>query len=319
MKPLISCILTSFLFLSPFRILLPSASAQGWVWGRASTGAGLDAWQVATDASGNIYGGGIQIYAGSLSFGGIAVPPNAKSVWVKYDPSGTVLWADGTISGQTYLENITTDPSGNLIVFGSFSSVTMKIGPFTLTNSYSGSASQYYLAKISPSGTVLWAINDGNITPSYLILSIALMSTGGVTTDAAGNIYITSSFNKSSMTIGSNTLLNSDPSGKSYDIFVAKYSPAGTLVWASSIGGNDNDYGFGITVSGTGYIYVAGAFYSASIKVGTSVITNPYANSLAFIAKFSSAGTPSWAQSAGGINGAFAVGLAKDNSGNIYI
>ncbi len=219
------------------------------------------------------------------------------------------------------LNNITTDQSGNLILFGSFTSATMQIGGFVLTNKYSGGViAQYYVAKVNPSGTVLWAICDGNIiSGGFPFFGTTILSIGGVATDTAGNIYIASAFGGSSMTVGSTTLTNADPSGSTYDIFVAKYTPAGVLVWASSIGGKSSDYAFGITVSSTGDVYVAGAFLSPSITIGSSVITNPYKYVSAYIAKFSSTGTPVWGEGAGGANGAFSAGLTSDKTGNVYM
>lgn len=324
MKYIYTYPLAVFSFIALFCSSLPTAHAQSWLWGKNDIGSSfVDSWPAATDGAGNVYGAGVA--SGSvIKFGGIPIPVSTssfQSFWVKYDPTGTVLWADGTISGSTYLFNITTDPSNNLIVFGSFTSAAMQIGSFTLTNTLTAGSAQFYLAKISPTGTVLWAVNDGNAYSGWFYtFSTFMMSTGSVTTDAAGNIYITSAFNKKTMTIGGTTLTNADPSGATYDVFVAKYSPAGVPLWATSIGGNKDDYAFGITVSSLGEVYVSGDFLSSSIVVGSSVITNPYTNPLAYIAKFSgTTGTPSWGQSGGGKNGSFGVGLAHDNSGNVYL
>ncbi|MFI5196818.1 MAG: gliding motility-associated C-terminal domain-containing protein, partial [Chitinophagales bacterium] len=299
--------------------------AQGWVWGKGNIGAGIDAWAVATDASGNVYGAGYRYIGGSDTFGSVIVPPppsGTQTLWAKYSSTGTVLWADGTTSGNTTLYNITTDPAGNLIIFGAFLSSTMQIGSFTLTNAYSGTAWQYYLAKINPTGTVLWAINNGNtIGAYYCYLSACVMSMGGVATDAAGNIYISSSFTKPTMTIESYTFTNAGGN----DIFIAKYNPSGILMWATSVGGAGDDYNFGITVASIGNVYITGAFYSPSVTVGSSVISDPYSTGTpvvpyAYIAKFSGAtGAPLWAQAAGGPNGAFGVGLTRDAKGNVYM
>jgi len=328
LKNTLHLIVLSFLMLAPVSGIMPEVCAQGWQWGRASV-QGVDSWAVATDAAGNVYGGGITIGSDdSVNFGGgVTVYPTSvggyTSIWVKYSNSGTPLWAGCTV-GESWLNNIAVDPGGNLILFGSFDADSIKIGSFKLTNAYgTAGGTQYYIAKINPSGTVLWAINDGNTYASYTsesFLSAYILSDGGVTTDAAGNIYITASFNKPSMTIGSTTLTNGGTSAGSYDIFVAKYSPAGVPLWATSLPGTLNDYAFGIAVASTGDVYVSGDFYSPSITVGSGTLTNPYTTTpLAFIAKFSSAGVPLWGQSAGGSAGAFGVGLAKDNYGNVYM
>ncbi len=325
-------------------LLLPfgaSAQASGWVWGQGNGGAGIDAYAVATDALGNVYGAGINYENTASTFGALTVPNTAvagtagglgftQSIWVKYSSTGTPLWAAGTQNSDDWLYNITTDASNNLIVFGAFDSPTLTLGGTVLTNAYGSSGdNQNYIAKYSPTGTLLWAIADGNSTNTYhyFLTRVCLLSTGGLVTDAAGNIYITSSFQKPSITMGGTTLTNADPSGATQDIFVAKYSPAGTLIWAKSIGGSSDDFAYGIAVGAGGNVYVTGPFWSPSVPVGSATIANPYGSGgyggggtpLAYIAEFSPAGVPLWAQAAGGSSGAYGMGLVSDPAGNIYM
>jgi len=239
-------------------------------------------------------------------------------VWVKYDSAVNALWADGTISGYAEIQNITTDVSGNLLIIGGFTSPTMQIGSFTLTNTATYSGQQYFVAKVSPSGTVLWAINDGTIGAVIEDGGANVWTHAGIATDSAGNIYITSSFQQPSITIGTHTLVNTDPSGTTYDVFVAKYTSAGVLSWVTQIGGAKDDLAYSIIVSSLGDVYITGDFLSPSMTVGPSVIENPYINYLSYIAKFSSSGAPLWAEGAGGVKGAIGTALAKDNFGNIY-
>ena len=308
--------------LAPLKGIQSVANAQGWQWGKTAAGVGIDSWPVATDASGNVFGGGYIFGTGTADFGGgitlAGTGSGEQAFWVKYNSAGTALWAGTVTGGSAYIMNIATDPSGNLIVFGSFAGSSINIGAFTLTNT--SRSTQYYLAKIDPSGTVLWAVNDGNIGTGYTFaLSALVMSVGSVTTDVAGNIYITSSFSKATTTIGSTTLSNHVVGGGSNDIFVAKYTPAGVPVWATAIGGTNNDYAFGITVVPAGEVYISGDYNSSLIPVGSAVLSNSTTHPYAYIAKFSSAGVPLWAQGEGGTGGAFGVGLAHDNYGNVYM
>ncbi len=306
MKAIHIFLLTAFLFLRPFGSSLPGASAQGWQWGRTSQGGVTDAWPVATDGAGNVYAGGIiasggdSVIFGHDTLGSRVGNPVSQSFWVKYSPSGAFLWGDATKAGSTWLNNIATDPSGNLILFGTFYSDTMQIGAFKLITSIRWLRhSAIFPRQVSSSGTVLWAVNDGEIMSSFLYVSVAfVMSTASVATDAAGNIYITGSFNNSTMNIGPYTLTNAGAGAD--DVFVAKYSPTGSVIWASSIGGPFDDYGFGITVSSRRVMYMLPeCFSSRSMTVGGSVLTNPYTKEKAYIAKFSPAGVPTWGQGTG--------------------
>ena len=149
-------------------------SAQGWQWGRICSGAGLDAWSTATDPSGNVFVAGINTNANQpVTFGTVAVPDaglgSYQCVFAKYDGNGNLLWANATQNGNTNLISITTDPSGNLLVFGAFVSATVQIGHFTLTNPLPPDP-QYFLAKIDPGGNVLWAVNGGYTQWNYIAL-----------------------------------------------------------------------------------------------------------------------------------------------------
>jgi len=78
-------------------------------------------------------------------------------------------------------------------------------------------------------------------------------------TDSSGNVYVTGWFQNS---------VNFDPgpgvtnlaSAGGNDVFVAKYSPTGALVWADDMGGGDDDRGYGIAVDPSGNVYTTGYF-----------------------------------------------------------
>lgn len=79
----------------------------------------------------------------------------------------------------------------------------------------------------------------------------------GITNDAAGNIYMVGNF-KGTASFGSKSLTSKGY----YDIFLAKYSPEGQLVWIQQEGGSDLDEGNGIVLDKNGNIYITGYFTS---------------------------------------------------------
>ncbi len=306
-------------------LLCKNTYAQNWQWGRGNTGGGMDGWAVATDAAGNSFTGGITLSNTTAYFGIIAIPFSSissggyQTIVTKYDPAGNVLWAKGTKNGNAWLINIATDPSGNLIVFGNFTSPILEIGNFTLTNSINPET-KYFLAKYDPNGNVLWAKCDGN-TQFYMASLSGLcgaISTGALATDANGNIYITANFHLSTISIGSNTLTNNS-TGTADDIFIAKYDPNGNVIWTKSYGGNNADDAYGLCVTPAGDIYIAGIFNSASLTFGTTVLTNTGTNQISFIARLNSTGVPIWASTSNAYIANYAIGIAADLNNNVYM
>jgi hypothetical protein len=108
-----------------------------------------------------------------------------------------------------------------------------------------------------------------------------------IVTDASGNMYTTGSFN-GTLNFGGTTLTSSNE-----DMFVAKYSPAGNLIWVVKSGGTGDASGKRIDVDQWGNIYVGGT-YNAAFTLGTTNITGSYDM---FYAKFSPSGTVKWVRS----------------------
>ena len=93
-------------------------------------------------------------------------------------------------------------------------------------------------------------------------------------------------------------------------MFVAKYAPDGTLLWARSAGGIDTDRGLGIATDRGGNSYVTGRFLlTATFGAGEAneTVLTAAGDFDVFVAKYASDGALLWARSAGGTG--FDVGL----------
>jgi len=112
-----------------------------------------------------------------------------------------------------------------------------------LTND-SGAA--HFIAKYDAAGNVLWAQKTGGGADS---------GTGVVATDAQGDCYFTGWF-AGTATFG-NTNLTSNGLD---DLFVARYTSAGDLMWVKQAGGSDYDRVYGIAVDAERNVYTAGFF-----------------------------------------------------------
>jgi hypothetical protein len=139
-----------------------------------------------------------------------------------------------------------------------------------------------------------------------------------VTTDAAGNVYMTGNFNSSAINFGNITLSNTDTTGSSGDVFIAKYSPSGNAIWARNAEGPNFDFSNAIATDSKGNVYITGEFESSYITFGNITLTERGSGDV-FIAKFDSLGNALWAKSAGGTATDYGNSIAVDISGNVYI
>jgi Beta-propeller repeat len=159
--------------------------------------------------------------------------------------------------------------------------------------------------------------NPANYTPAIT----AIASAGGTSTengfdialDGSGNVYITGYY-YGTATFGSTTLT----SAGNAEIFVAKYSSAGALLWVQSAGGTSSDVGVSIALDATGNAYITG-YFTGTATFGTNSVTSVGGSFDIFVAKYNSAGALQWVQSAGGTSTDVGSSIALDGTGNAYI
>lgn len=175
----------------------------------------------------------------------------------------TWAWAkSGTGSAQEFANTSCTDASGNIFMGGSFYSNPLQMGTVTLNNS---GGSDAYVAKYDANGTVLWAQKVGGTGNEAI---------SGVSTDAAGNVYVVGTFNTQFLSVPPYSVTNFT-NNSTYDVFVACYNSNGIIQWIKGYGGAMNESSGGCVYSNTlGSLYIGGNFYSPSFPVGTTTLTN---------------------------------------------
>jgi hypothetical protein len=267
---------------------------------------------VCTDVNGNVYVTGF-FYTDTITFGTFTLTGGSVFI-VKYSPNGTVLWAKSA-GGSNYIlsESISTDLNGNVIFTGNFQGTSVTFDTTTLSNNGSLFAYHTFLVKYAPDGTVIWAKSiDGNDNRVPY-----------AATDANGNVILTGFFSNANITIGTTTLTNNSIGGGGLDIYIVKYAPDGTMLWAKSGGGPGNDFPSGICTDASGNVYITGTIQGPSISFDTTTITNSGTSSYDynFIVKYASDGTVVWATSndVGGLMYPYTYSLVADATGNIYL
>ncbi len=136
-----------------------------------------------------------------------------------------------------------------------------------------------------------------------------------VAVDGSGNVYTTGYF-QGTVQFGSYQLV----AAGDVDIFIAKANASGTFLWAISIGGADQDFGWSIAVDDSNNVYTLGSF-SGTVDFNPGADTNNLISSggvNSFFYKLDSAGNFIWAKAIEEPE-VYTTSLVLDTTGNIYI
>ncbi len=163
----------------------------------------------------------------------------------KYTPYGSLVWAmsmggGGTPPSIDAPHAVAPDKSNNVYVAGYFGSAAANgrssdfdpgsgVGSLTAISGYDA-----YLAKYDTGGSFLWALSLGNTN-----LTFTEERAWDLAVDAAGNAYVAGAFGG---TVNFNSLFGpprwvTNP-GTGSGLFLAKYAPDGSNLWAVGLGAN---------------------------------------------------------------------------------
>jgi len=236
-----------------------------WLWeqgcGSTSTSSD-DGFGITLDASDNLHIMGD--YNETAYFGADSLITNGQSdIFVaKMDTDGNwlgVTGAGGASQDRGY--GLSVDADGNSYVTGQFSD-TATFGTHSITTN-GDTFGDIFVAKMDAAGNWEWAISVGGTKIDYGF---------GISTDANGNSYVTGMFEESA-TFGATTLTTTDIVGDC-DVFVAKVDTDGNWLWAKQAGGDDADYGYGISIDANGNSYVTGTFIGTADFGATTFTSN---------------------------------------------
>jgi len=225
----------------------------------------------------------------------------------KYDAAGNLVWvrsAGGTNDERSL--GVAVDAADDAIVTGYFASAAVSFGGIILTNQNTPFADGF-LAKYDSAGNVLWA---------QRIVGDESERGAALAAGNAGEVYLLGGFASGTVTLGGIMLTNHGGS----DLFLAKYSSSGGVLWARSEGGIGDELPAGLALDSAGNSYLAGSFTGIAEFGGVSITNNSPPGVLdAFAAKFDEMGGVLWAVHAGGSGGDYASGIGVDAAGNTYL
>ena len=155
------------------------------------------------------------------------------------------------------------------------------------------------------------------------------VESNAVTNDSAGNVYVTGSLQGTAdFDTGSGSANLSSTGGR--DVFVAKYTKAGNLVWSKDLHGSNGAsvaQAAAVVVDGQGNVFVSGTF-TGGLNFdpnGGNTTFNASNGNDAFVAKYDANGNLLWARditetaNANGQGYAQGYALAVDASGNLAV
>lgn len=217
-----------------------------------------DGTEIKIDASNNI------IVVGTISNGTVDMDPGPgtfsltgffDTFILKLDASGNFVWAKLFTDALDIvkIEDVELDASGNIYTTGRFkASANFNTGG-GVTELTSAGNNDIFLCKLTSSGDLAWVKQMGS-SGSDIAYGIAIDES-----DGSNNILLTGCYNSTVDFDPSATTSNLTSMGDA-DIFVAKYAPDGSFIWAKSFGGIEYDQSEGILVNSNGYYYVIGTF-----------------------------------------------------------
>jgi len=221
----------------------------------------------------------------------------------------TLVWATYIGGPNSNAGGIKLDAAGNLYIAGTTTLDNYLTTSGAYQTSYGGN-NDIFLAKFSNDGKRLWASYYGG-SDQDLGADLNL--------DIHGNIYITGNTKSSNGIATSGAFKTSYPGGW-YDPFLAKFSNSGNLIWATYFGGSNYDESASVGTDSSGNVYIGGwASSTSGIATSGAQQTYPQGGADAFLAKFNSSGSLTWATYYGGSGQDYLYGMSTDAKGNCYL
>jgi hypothetical protein len=267
-----------------------------WAWAITHTGTGwLDGGPHVIETS----DGGVIVvcrYSGAITFGSYALATTTANCYqiavLKVSSSGSISWVQystgtGNCTASQLRDNYNNyalQPDGSFVFGGQFSVAAITFGSTTL--SLTAPSGCTFVAKISSTGSWVWAASNGTGTGYCIPSSFKTLSDGST--------VVSFSFN-ANVVVGSTTLVKTSTN---YNFGVAKITSSGSWAWAVTHTGTGTGAVTCFVEDSSGNIHFNGFVATAAIVFGGVTIT-PSGNTT-WIAKVSSAGAFSWVISVGG-------------------
>jgi len=230
----------------------------------------------------------------------LAYPEALPAIYPKLNFSTYFGGSAGSETGY----GIAVNEDGSCYLTGRTSSINFPT-QFAFNSTISGS-NDAFVAKLSGSGSLLWSTFFGGSDFDY---------GSDISVAGDGSCYVTG--RTSSDDFPTENAYNSTYGGYE-DIFLAKFSSIGQLLWSSYLGGNESDEGRSIAVASDGSCYVTGLTNSSNFPTKNAYDSTHNGGLDAFVSKFSTNGSLLWSSYLGGYANDAGTAIAVTNDGSCY-
>ena len=279
-----------------------------------------DPRSIVIDGSGNVYITGYSLATWSGPAGQLPLHAHSGGSYydifvLKLDGSGSYQWhtfygAAGGTSNAGF--EIAPDGSGNLYITGPSNGAWNGPAGQLPLHGHSGNIDISVL-KLDTSGAYQWHTFYGSSGDDQAF---------GLTTDENGKVYVVGFSDTSWNGPAGQPPLHVHSGGGPYgDILLLKLDSSGSYQWHTFYGSSDDDLGYGIATDRNGNVYVTGDSRASWNGPAGEPPLHPYGgpgNDL-FVLKLDTSGAYRWHTFYGTSYGDYAMDIAADGSGNVYI
>lgn len=289
-------------------------TAGNFYWAKKAGGINDDhGFGICADNVGNIYATGTFLDTAMFDSVSVISRGDADIFVAKYDSTGVLIWLDqagggGMTNRADWVRDICIDKLNNIFITGTFYPDTSYFGGISVIRPGSAGEESIFTAKYNSDGLVQWVkVADALGGNNERCNSIAV--------DTSGNPIVTGGFYG---TLFFDTLSISSAGIWNYDVFLAKYSTDGNIIWLTKAGGTGlYDMGNSISINSLNKIFLSGD-YTGTAVFDTISINTGSGNDHIFIAEYDdSLGSCRWVLGTGGWIGGGAI--SSDTAGNIFI
>ena len=222
---------------------------------------------------------------------------NPKAIFlIRYNSNGQPLWGKVLDGGSLKAAgDLAVAPDGSIYLSGFFQN-QLVLGTDTTLTAHGNT--DFFLAKFTPSGDLLWALNCGGQDDTR---------GEALAVDPVSGDVVATGFYDKEVQFGNQTLVANT---SDRDIFVVRFSAQGQVLWARRAGGVHDDNVSDLVIDPNGQIYLTGSFIGVINLAENFSIQSLNGIPDFYLLRYAPDGTPLLARSMGGVLQEQATGIA---------